>query len=82
MIRKMNAWGTEGCRTTHREEIIAHLREAYDEAGVTSKLLAFGLAVASGLAWKIDRSDPLGWMLDEACRRAEAKLSPAGKVQT
>jgi len=44
---RMNIWGVEGCRE-HREEILEHLRTAYDSADLTTKLRAGANAIAQG----------------------------------
>lgn len=64
MRLRMNAWGPAGCRE-HREEILAHMRTAYDEASVVTKLRAGVLALAKDLPLT------LAGLLDEAIRRAE-----------
>jgi hypothetical protein len=63
MIAQMNAWGVEGCRR-RRREIIAHLKQAYGEATLLTKLTAFGQALANGLPLT------LAGLVDEALRRA------------
>ena len=74
LARGMNAWGVAGCRE-RRGEIVAHLRRAQARAGWVEKVKAAALAVASGLAFKLDPLDPAPGLLDEALRRAEAKAS-------
>lgn len=64
MRRQMNDWGPAGCRE-HREEILAHLRTAYDEASVATKMKAGVLVLAKWLPLTLEG------LLDEAIRRAE-----------
>ena len=70
-MRQMDEWGVEGCRE-HREEIIGWLREGQERYGWGARITAGWRAVVSGLAWRINPGDPLGSLVDEAVRRAEA----------
>jgi hypothetical protein len=69
---RMDAWGLAGCRA-HRAEILDHLREEYEHASWLDRMRAAGNAALSGLAFKLDWSDPCPGLLDEAMRRTEAK---------
>lgn len=72
MIRRMNAWGVEGCRE-HRDEILARLREKTAESAWGLKLKAAAIALVNGLAFKLDWLDPSPGILDEAIRRFESR---------
>lgn len=78
MIAKMNEWGPAGCHL-HREEIIRHLRKAYQETSKTEKATAAFFAVTSGLAFKLNPLDRYGSLLDLAISHAleqDASLGP------
>jgi hypothetical protein len=71
MARKMNRWGTAGCRE-HKAEIVAHLNEAYHNLTWTD-VAAFALrAAAAGLAFKMATVGPAEWLVSEAIRRSES----------
>jgi len=65
MMAKMDRWGSDGCRE-HREEILAHLTEAYHHASWAEVLQAGGRAVALGMP------KTLAGLLRLAIERAEA----------
>jgi len=67
---QMDLWGVDGCRE-HREEIIGWMRDGQGRWGWKDKLKAAALAVTSGLAFKLDVTDPFPSLIDEAIRRAE-----------
>lgn len=67
----MNAWGCDGCRQ-RRAEIVQRLEQQQRAAGWSVTAKAAGMALVSGIAFEIDLTDPLGWLVDEAVRRAEA----------
>jgi len=71
MIAKMDRWGIDGCRE-HRAEIVAHLNKAYHGLTWAEVAAATAGVVITGLAWKIDRHDIAGSLLDLAIERAEA----------
>lgn len=71
MIRRMNHWGVSGCRA-NRAKIVAHLRSAYKAASYVELAKAAGKAVTTGLAFRINPLDPIGSIIDEAIRLAEA----------
>lgn len=71
LIKRMNAWGVEGCRE-HKEEILAELRQRQSAYGWLDKLKAAALSVTTGLAFVVDWSDPFPGIVDEAIRRATA----------
>lgn len=72
MAIKMNAWGREGCRGEHREEILTHLKTAYSKLTYADVVNAAASSVWSGMALRIDLGDWFGSLLDEAIRRATA----------
>lgn len=72
---QMDRWGVEGCRQ-RRAEIVEHLRQQRDKAGWGAVLTAAGRAAAQGL--RVDILDPLGWLVDEACRRAQSGVHHGG----
>jgi hypothetical protein len=74
MAAMMDGWGLTGCGA-HRPEILAHLRKEYEHASWVDRMRAAGNAALSGLAFKLDWSDPCPGLLDEAMRRTEAKES-------
>lgn len=67
----MDQNGVRWCRD-NKQLIVARLREARDEATWFQKRRAEVLAIATGLAFHLDPLDPLGSVVDEAIRRAEA----------
>lgn len=67
----MDEWGAAGCRE-HRAEIVGWLQEAREKYGWSSRLTAGLRSVTSGLVFRIRLTDPLGSLVDEAIRRAEA----------
>lgn len=67
---KMNAWGVQGCKE-RRAEIVKRLEEQQQTAGVAVTAKAAAMALVTGVAFEIDLTDPLGWLADEAIRRAE-----------
>lgn len=75
LAARMDAWGVAGCRE-RREDILARLRANAAKVGWLAKLKAGALAVAVGLAFRLDPRDPYPGLLDEAIRRAEAKAPP------
>lgn len=64
---QMDVWGVDGCQQ-RRADIVEHLREQRDKAGWGAVLTAAGRAAAQGL--RVDILDPLGWLVDEAMKRA------------
>ena len=72
---KMDEWGVEGCRA-NRETILTWMREGQGRWGWKDKLAAAAKAVTSGIAFKLDWSDPFPSLIDEAIRRANDKLEP------
>lgn len=73
---RMNAWGVAGCRLA-RAEIVEHMRTHAQAYGWGTFVQAAGRAVLTGLAWRIDLTDPYGSLVDEAIRRAEAASVPS-----
>jgi hypothetical protein len=68
MANKMDLWGPDGCRL-RAAEIVAHLRQAYDEASVLTTIRAGANAVAQGLP------KSLKGLLDLAIERASIPSS-------
>jgi hypothetical protein len=68
---QMNAWGVAGCRLA-RPEIVEHMRTHARAYGWGTFVQAAGRAVLTGLAWRIDLTNPYGSLADESIRRAEA----------
>ena len=69
--KQMNQWGVEGCRA-RRAEIVQRLEEQQRAAGWSVTAKAAAMAMVNGIAFRIDLADPLGWLVDEAIRLAEA----------
>lgn len=70
-IAQMNDWGVEGCER-NRNQIIKWLESDAPKFGLTTKLKAASLVVVRGLAFKIDWSNPIPGLVDEAINRAKA----------
>lgn len=73
--REMNGWGIEGC-IKNKEIILTWLRSQQKKRGWLETIKAGVLAITTGLAFNIDPLDPAPGILEEALRRAEAKLAP------
>jgi hypothetical protein len=78
---QMNAWGVAGCRE-HREEIIGWLKKSYAATNWPRVIRSAGAALFSGLAVSLAIAyarggveGVLGFLLDEAIRRAEANAA-------
>lgn len=70
LVRRMNAWGTVGCRLPHnRRTILEKLRASAKQVPWRRKLSAARAARRLGV--KLRWLDPAGSLLDEALRRAE-----------
>lgn len=67
---QMNEWGVQGCRDNF-ETIVGWLRESEKKPGWKAKVKAAAIAFATGLAFKVNWSDPLPDLITEAIRRAE-----------
>lgn len=75
----MDSWGPDGCDDpANREAILRHLRAAQREASWRQLIRAAAHALASGIAFRLDPTDPAPGLLDEAIRRA--RLRPPGSV--
>lgn len=72
LASQMDRWGAEGCRE-NRDQILGWLRQQQAKLGWAATVKAAVLAAATGLAFKLDPSDPAPGLLDEAIRRAEAR---------
>src|SRR5688572_28532212 len=66
----MDAWGADGCRKNYKG-IVGWLREEQANRGWLAKAKAGVLALASGIAMKVNPLDPAPGLLDEAIRRWE-----------
>lgn len=78
--RQMDQWGVAGCRE-HRDEIIGWMRSGQERWKWKDKLAAAAKAVTTGLAFKLDWSDPFPSLIDEAIRRAEERATePAAEA--
>jgi hypothetical protein len=64
MRNQMNSWGPEGCRE-HRDEILEHLRKAYDETTILSVIRAGATAVIKRLPKSLEG------LLDLAIERSD-----------
>jgi hypothetical protein len=69
--REMNDLGPDGCRREF-DRLVSTLREKYQATTWTERILAAGLAVLTGIAFKLNISDPIPDVLREAIRRAES----------
>lgn len=69
---QMDKWGVGGCRE-HLETIVGWMREGQERWGWKDKLKAATHAVLSGLAFKLDVTDPYPGLIEEAIRLAEEK---------
>jgi len=67
MILRMNAWGVEGCET-NREAILRRLRMKAQGTTWATKFKAAAGAVMTGLAMKVNWTDPCPGILDEGIR--------------
>lgn len=77
LARRMNAWGTEGCRQ-HRDLIVNDIKGRERKMGLVERMRAGFNAVLSGLAFQaglgnLTPENLIPWMVDEAIRRAEEK---------
>lgn len=75
LAAKMDSLGVAWCRE-HRAELVEHLRAEAAKRSWWERLRAAGLAVVTGVAFRIDPADVMGSLLDEACRRAEKATTP------
>jgi hypothetical protein len=72
---QMDRWGIAGCKEKYGE-ILTHLRAEQRKRGWLSLIAASVAAVRTGIAFRLDPLDPAPGLLDEALRRAEAKVTP------
>ena len=74
---EMNRRGVQGCKDT-RVEIIGWFREAEKQAGWLAKWSKApqAMRIIPARHWP-PLGDPIPWIVDEAIRRAEAKLAAA-----
>lgn len=75
LAQQLNDWGHAGCRLA-RAEIVERMRNNAQTYGWGTIAKAAGLAIVTGVAWKINPLDPYGSLLDEAIRRAAAASVP------
>lgn len=71
LMREMNSLGAAGCRREFRQ-LVAKLTEKYEATTWTERIRAAGLAVLSGIAFKLNIADPIPDLLNEAIRRADS----------
>lgn len=71
----MDSWGISGCQE-RREDILTWLRGQYKKRSWLETLKAGINTITTGLLFSIDPLDPAPGILEEALRRAEAKLAP------
>jgi hypothetical protein len=69
---QMDRWKVDGCRA-HFWEIVGWQKDGAVRWGYAPKLKAAALAVATGLAFRVNWSDPFPGLVEEAIRRAAAK---------
>lgn len=77
-VSQMDAWGPAEC-LRRRAEIVAWLAEEQKRRGWVATATAAAHSLLSGLAFKLSLTDPLGSLVDEACRRAEEKVDSFDK---
>lgn len=70
---EMNNLGVEGCLAM-RDYVVDRLRKKQQQLSWMETLRAAAGAVLTGLAFKIDPSDPAPGLFDEAVRRAKEKI--------
>lgn len=70
--RQMDAWGPEGCRKNF-DIIVKWMQEGAPNWGWLAYLSAAANAVATGLAFKINPTDPFPGIVEQAIKRAEEK---------
>ncbi|WP_437226563.1 glycosyltransferase family 2 protein [Planctomicrobium sp. SH661] len=76
----MDRLGVAGCRK-HRDRLISQLQANYKLFDWKEKLAAGMQAVISGLAFRIDLTDPIPALFDEAVRRAEQSEDQKGELE-
>ena len=69
----MDHWGVDGCRARF-DEIVGWMKNNHERWGWRDKLAAATKAITTGLAFKLDVLDPFPGLIEEAIRRAEAKI--------
>lgn len=70
---KMRVWGVDGCRE-HRSELV---KEISSRLGDVSWFTRIAAATRAAFTFNIDLLDPVGSLVDEAIRRAEASTPSA-----
>jgi hypothetical protein len=68
----MDIWGIEGCEK-NKDTIVGWLSEGQTRWGWAEKVAAAARAVKTGLAFRLDLSDPFRSLVDIAIRNAEKK---------
>ncbi len=74
---QMDLWGVEGCRANF-DTIVGWMRDGQDRWGWKEKLAIAAKAVVSGLAFKLNWTDPFPGLIEEAITRAE--MSPSSRA--
>ena len=69
LAAEMNRLGPEGCRRD-RARLVEALKKNAQKYTWGDVVKAAAKALTTGLAWRIDLTDPYGALLDEAIRRA------------
>jgi hypothetical protein len=69
---QMDIWGIEGCEK-NKDTIVGWLSEGQTRWGWAEKVAAAARAVKTGLAFRLDLSDPFRSLVDIAIRNAEKK---------
>lgn len=70
LLREMNKLGVEGCRR-ERERLVAGLKLNAHHYTWIDRIRAAQRIAQSELVLRIDITDPIGWLFDEAVRRYE-----------
>ncbi len=70
LLREMNRLGVEGCKR-ERERLVADLKLNAHHYTWIDRIRAARRVAQSELVLRIDITDPIGWLFDEAVRRYE-----------
>lgn len=74
LMREMDELGVDGCRRDF-DRLCGLLQEKYDAASWPERQKAKGMAVLTGLAFKVSWTDPIPDVLNEAIRLATDRPS-------